>query len=1088
MNNSISIITAGAGTGKTYNLTQHLADLLADPESGVRPGGVLATTFTRRAAANLRERAEARLIREGHHEQATELGSATIGTVNAVCGALLERYAYDIGLSPRLEVISDHDATVLFKRAVSSVLDDERVRRMNALATRLGYDRRDQNGKTRDWRKDLRSVADLARQNGIPAESLPRHGERAIAELLRCYETPTSSPGQDGPGPRELTAELHRALLEAREQRALFEAQANGRKALETIEEAIRGYANGYFRDWDTWRALATLDGGKPAREVVEGIKEVAQRFPAHPELQDDIRRFTQELYQTASQAMSAYQHFKSERGLIDFVDQEAELLQALENPSVRARLQEEFDVVLVDEFQDTSPIQLAIFLKLHELLPKSIWVGDPKQSIYAFRGADPGLMERAVDALSQGRREEVLSTSFRARPSLIDFTNSVFTEAFRGAHSGGEVELVANRAEVPECGPPVGIWNIAPESGGPNNAAGAAAALADGVVRYLGSAALVAEEDGTARPLRPGDVAILCRTNEDVGTLAEELACRGIPAAHSRSGLLQTPEGVLMRAVLRYLADRRDTLAQAEIKMLISDTPDPARTVRERIEAVQEEHDWRRGHPAFEYLDELFAEAGGLSVCAVLDHAIAGLDIQAVVSRWGQSERRRGNIDAFRTLARQYQDAAFRLQLSPTVAGFVLRLEDLARDEQDDQAPGRGENAVNVLTYHKAKGLEWPVVVATDLGKGARTSVYWDKVVDDRAEIDMHAPLSGRWVRFWVDPFEARATRGIPPRDAVRETDAWKAEEEAALAESRRLLYVGFTRARDKLILALRTKRGTPNAQWLIEVLGTEPDWIAGRTRGKSDDMSSDRFEYASLVIPDQDAGSTQAAGGAAAEESGSAAESVLVYPRPPARRSLRPYRVLPSALQHDESDAEAAMGAVHACSGGIRSIGEVDPRSLGDAVHAFFAYFLSANGENERDRAGLRDSSQLAEDILEPLGLDSAVSGTSIESAAAGLLQFIGQSWPVRDTRTEVPLRLKSGGRLIAGTADLVVDTERELVLVDHKVILCPEEAAVQKAAAYAGQLTAYKEILERAEGKSIKSMWIHLPVQGKLVEIRG
>lgn len=124
-----------------------------------------------------------------------------------------------------------------------------------------------------------------------------------------------------------------------------------------------------------------------------------------------------------------------------------------------------------------------------------------------------------------------------------------------------------------------------------------------------------------------------------------------------------------------------------------------------------------------------------------------------------------------------------------------------------------------------------------------------------------------------------------------------------------------------------------------------------------------------------------------------------MLVYTRPPARRSLRLYRVLPSARQHVESDAEAAMGAVIACSRGIRSIGDVHPRSLGDAVHACFAYFISANGENERDRAGLRDSSQRAEDILERFGLIFAVSGTSIESAAAGLLQFIGQSWPVRD-----------------------------------------------------------------------------------------
>ena len=117
--------------------------------------------------------------------------------------------------------------------------------------------------------------------------------------------------------------------------------------------------------------------------------------------------------------------------GAIDFVDQEVLALELLTRPELVERLRGEIDLVLVDEFQDTSPLQLAIFLALAELAPRSVWVGDQKQSIFGFRGTDPALMDAAIDAILGGDEPETLTTSYRSRRQLVALTSDVFVEPF---------------------------------------------------------------------------------------------------------------------------------------------------------------------------------------------------------------------------------------------------------------------------------------------------------------------------------------------------------------------------------------------------------------------------------------------------------------------------------------------------------------------------------------------------------------------------------------------------------------------------------------------------------------------------------
>ena len=157
---SIRIISAGAGSGKTYRLTAEMVKLL---ERGVRPSGIIATTFTRKAAAELQERVRIKLLENGMHNEAEELTNALIGTVHGLGVKLLQRFAYEAGVSPDIGIMADEDQQVMFNQSLAVVLTQERVQIMEDLCDKLGLHKRGHY----DWRKEVRQLAEIARTNNF---------------------------------------------------------------------------------------------------------------------------------------------------------------------------------------------------------------------------------------------------------------------------------------------------------------------------------------------------------------------------------------------------------------------------------------------------------------------------------------------------------------------------------------------------------------------------------------------------------------------------------------------------------------------------------------------------------------------------------------------------------------------------------------------------------------------------------------------------------------------------------------------------------------------------------------------------------
>jgi ATP-dependent helicase/nuclease subunit A len=419
----IEVLSAGAGSGKTYTLTGRMVDLL---KNGVRPAGILATTFTKKAAAELQERVRVRLLEAGMTEAANELGSALIGTVHSIGTRLLQRFAFEAGVSPLVEIIADGDEQRLFNESLSQVLTERRIEAMNHLADRLGLTKSKQ-GEPYDWRRVIRELTDVARANNFSKKTLQTSKLRSWQTFERLLP----------PVQKTDPVVWNNRLLSALDQTvaALEAHEADSTKVTRDAVEVLRNFQNqlkyrgGLY--WHEWVKIAKTNVGAKSRDLMEDLQKLALSHDEHPQFRADVKGFLDLVFDITTDALTEYEEYKKKRGLIDYTDMETYVSQLLRVPAVRQTLAAEIDLLLVDEFQDTSPIQLDIFLQLSRLARHSIWVGDPKQSIYGFRGAEPALMRAIIRATGGVREENILKKSWRSRPDIVHATNAIFTRAF---------------------------------------------------------------------------------------------------------------------------------------------------------------------------------------------------------------------------------------------------------------------------------------------------------------------------------------------------------------------------------------------------------------------------------------------------------------------------------------------------------------------------------------------------------------------------------------------------------------------------------------------------------------------------------
>jgi ATP-dependent helicase/nuclease subunit A len=1032
MTNVLEVVRAGAGSGKTTDLCDTVAKAVA---AGLDPARILATTFTKKAAAELKGRVQAKLLEDSGHAYADRLELAAIGTVHSVAHQLLRRYAIELGLSPRLEVFEKG-----MEKVLSDLLATIPIARWDALSQRA-----DQLGAT-NLPLQILSLLSSKRGNRIENQAFVTQLAASAARVCELL-----APG--GHAAEALpVAHLHALAKGALAQiEALTNDTTNDTtKAKRTLRRITS--SNGAL--WASYIDAMAIKAGKKsgAHGLLDPLRSHAGEVRRNPQLHENLKEFAQLLAEETLALEAGYDAYKAERGLVDFTDLETLLLTLLEDDSLKSRLSMDYDLVLVDEFQDTNPLQLAIFQRLRTIAPRNRWVGDSRQAIYGFRGTDPRLVSEVWDRVPEEFRA-TLPNNHRSQKGLVQLVGELFAPHFE--------EDPRQRPQKPAVNRGIERWLF-----GSTNSQNDALSLACGLAQL--------HNEGS----RFGDIAVLERGNAGLKALAAALDEVGIPYLIESPGLFSTRECELLLAGLRLVANRNDSLAAATILHLSTDPNETTpQWLSDRLQSLSDSHiDPETGRPTYqmpwtdhELLLPLEAiDFRSLAPSLVVQQVIEALNLPKRVHAWGDSIRRYSNLDSAIRHARDYEEAAISGDGSATLAGLILHLEHLAATETDLRFTSQGHDAVTLLTYHAAKGLEWPVVVLSGLNSD-REPDMWKPVV--RSPSFEEDPLLNREIRHWIWPFGM--SDGPFPRiksGSGLELDALASPEgqEQTIRESEenlRLLYVGFTRAKTKLVLAHRNN----SCQWLNILDNADSMLNPALAPGEHpidgidtslvirhlshDDVDQHRFRQATeqkwFSAP-------------LAQDSNHTTER---YHSPSMAAAVEETPLVATSLPGDQYFPAEADESIY--------------DRIGNAVHSYMAALPSIRSANDSLKT------RVAERCIATFDATRLIPASVLVSAGNRFVDWAGTHFPQATWHTEMHVSgPRSSGGQWAGSIDLLLTLPSgKVVLIDHKSAPIRRDICTRKAAEYVGQLAGYEEILESG-GAKVSEKWVHFPLAGVVV----
>lgn len=1070
---SFTLINASAGSGKTYTLTRLLAERLA---AGLDPSQVIATTFTVKAADELSQRVRSTLLDRQQVEAARGIDSALISTVNSVAGRLVTEYALDAGISPQVQVLDDQTQKAAFAAAIDRTAAAAGVRWAAMLArTEHDGDEKDTGFVQKQaWRARVKDVADAARTNLLGAEELRAAAGLSWEEFREAARLPV--PGEDLRGrwlhelgqriegfAEDLAASVDTAGEAVKGGPIAPRSVNKARSDLEALRRLERTLRDRDRAPWSSWLRLAGGKFGAPANRALDPLAvEIAAGFAQNPAWQQDLRDLIALVLDVAADSLDAYETYKRELGLIDFIDQEVRALRLLQgSPRVRDSIASRYRLLAVDEFQDTSPVQLALFLELSQLIEEKIWVGDPKQAIYGFRDADPRLMQDIIAALEGGGtvfgtgEVQNLSHSWRSQKLLVEFSNALFTPVFAPDGEGLErVQLrIPPQREAAASGGVLEVWEATKNDRRVVSAQKHAAMIAEQIRRRI--------DEGV---FTPGSTAVLVRSRAQRASVVAALQARGVPTAGAAHPLLATREAQLVRAALAVTLDGSDTLALTELVTLLGDhgahedwfaqlMAAPDREARKAVFASWWED------PVLSGLREVRRACIGFTPVEMISALIDALDLPQRIKSWSGQGSRRRTLDALRAMAQETTERR-RAEGSPiTLTGLRAELDAWTEGPDLSSLP----EAVWVGTIHGAKGLEWDHVVAY-LGAPPKERDHSSGVlVVSPGALDVTAPLAGRSLRFWpkiaapAEVSEHLAASGF----ATRRRDA-EAEE------SGRLHYVALTRAARTSVLAvpgaatvLDTLIGTPPlvrwADGAITVHGTDTPLPATVTSVNVDDL----MEEIPARLP---LGADPLA-----------ATDVPLRPDEPAAARVSA-RFQASGVGSDETLGTVAEP---------RSIGPVLVRGggpqwerVGEAIHAYLALPLEHLSPEQRLAA--------AERLLSRWAVTRTVDAQVLLDAGAAWAGFLAEEFPGAVQLTEQPISWwNEDAQVMEGWIDTLLRLpDGRIVLVDHKSY--PGDDPVGHVRRhYLGQMDTYSRALA-ASGSAPDRILMHLPLRGEIVEV--
>ena len=1038
---NVTYINAGAGSGKTYTLTQILTDLIKE---GVQPEQVILTTFTTKAASEFKEKAKAFLFEKGLYDEASRLDQALIGTVHSVCQRMIGKYWFNLGLSPDMGVMAEEDTAYYISQSLADLPTEEELQVLhrfcknfdiqileNFIPRGIDYD---------FWQGQLKNIISFS--TNYELQDFKESEQRSL-DYLKQFVTNSE--------PITVTDEEVRLMLqEATDSVAnnnRIKKKENYYKDFEQVRRSSRDKSISWMLNLTK---VFQAKYGPTCEAVIERVSHLWTSLDVYKEQE----KYVHLLFDLAQRWQKNFEQFKREKNLLDYNDMEKYMRQLLEIEDVRKEIGLSFRYLFVDEFQDSSPIQVKIFDSLSDLMKQSFWVGDYKQAIYGFRGSDIALTKAVVDRISEkkdGCDTSTLDTCYRSLPDIVECNNDVFTKTFSKVLSYDSIHLNQHRENEKHVKS----------------------------LRYLYTPEVDVASYITClirKGVEPKNIAVLSRFNSTLAQVASVLKSHSIPSSREDIPVVGTKTALLIAALLHIVESSNDNLAKAQVAMLAERDFNAKKLIESKLlfdnEADSKDEEFLNNTQLVGLLLELKPVLQQQSVAVMIETMAIKLNLFDLIKRIEDD----GNfgISCLQTIihtAKTYEEHSVQMNLPATIDGFLSYIEDVNPSGSGDP------EGVQLHTYHSSKGLQWDYVILMDLNnnvaskrKAVKNEMYGVHAIHQDSPTAAN-PYPSVYIRL-IPWLYGRSNVPEEIQQKIEESEEFGYAYQHMMEEANRLLYVGMTRPRDVLVLAAdKPTKDKPLFCWIKNVgmenaAATEPTdkWDAlGTGRLFLDDTPSesqceglDKYQY------NQDGEST----------------NLMLAKSKPSYELLPPRYVSPSGI-HTKGEATKKKDFEHRISFGK------NPQSMatvGDCIHQIYAGIEETRPAYSIDLKEVVDSYGLSDVLTDPV---------LITEAWNNLVGFLEQEHgKAVKTYHERPFRLERDGQTITGSIDLVWQTSEGDILIDFKT--CPmgpgavlDVESEYYAGWYAGQLNAYEDALTES-GERVIARYIYYPVSGLLVSV--
>lgn len=846
------LVSAAAGSGKTAVLVERIIRRITEDKIDI--DRMLIVTFTRAAAAQMKEKIYSALFKlsresEDRHvlKQLSLIHNAPISTIDSFCASIVREHFHEIGIDPDFRMCDEEEKQILMEEALEEILEEAyRENREEFKTLVLSYTKRDKDDALKDM---IKSVYEEAMANPWPIES--------IRGMLSSYEAIGDGHVFDSEWGKSLTKHLRECLKGIKEslwflrnKGSEMSMDGDPHPYLDTLDKDLDevGFLVDIKEDSKFHLALSTFKFGTLSRKKCtyedEEIKEYikARREIIKKNLEDikelcigDEEFFRNSLEASYSMAkelinlvikyIDRYDEKKRQMSLMDFSDIEHFALKILVDEKTKEctetalSLREHFTDVMVDEYQDSNYLQESILTAVAKDEPgfhNYFMVGDVKQSIYAFRKAKPSIF---IDKFNRFDSEDTdniridLGSNFRSRKEVVDTVNDIFFEIMKKDIGGVEYD---ERARL-NCGAigfaEGGSFNTrlsyvnSEDEAFKEEKLGSVALdahlCAYEIKRIIKDAKVTDEETGMLRHARYSDIVILHRNAGKVAsTYLDVLRANTIPAQIiSSEGYFESREIETAISMLYVLNNPLyDIPLVATLKNVFGITEECLCKIKgasregaffERLKAYKDLNiDDKNINDFFEFFYKVRALVGEESLYEILCHCLYDTGYYDRVLSMPSGDSRSANLDKLLSLAISFEVTGFR-----GVFSFIEYVEKMKEYKRDfgtaDIADG---DSVRIMTFHKSKGLEYPIVIVAGLGRALLKS--------NTSQVLLHSKFG-----IGLDVIDAKSR--------IKETSLYKESIERFLmvgeiGESIRLLYVALTRAKEQLILvgALKEKQ----------------------------------------------------------------------------------------------------------------------------------------------------------------------------------------------------------------------------------------------------------------------------------------